>query len=140
MLRALLIAAAMSSASAEEIRGYVADVHDGDSITIGSARVRIAGIAAPYMDQPWGRASHGSLIMLCYREYARGTIRALHDDGTIVADITCGPYHAAAEQLVRGYAWPTDRQAEIISSPARHAHRGIWSDPSPTPPWLYRRK
>jgi len=52
---------ASSLASAELLTGTVTSVHDGDTITLntdsGAKKIRLAGIDAPEIKQPYGIAS-----------------------------------------------------------------------------------
>lgn len=38
---------------------------DGDTIVISGTHIRLAGIDAPEMDQPWGRKAKSAMIGLC---------------------------------------------------------------------------
>ena len=40
-------------------------VIDGDTIVIGDIRIRLAGIDAPELDQPWGKSAKFAMIRLC---------------------------------------------------------------------------
>jgi len=48
-------------------------VIDGDTIIINKTRIRLAGIDAPEMDQPWGHKAKWALVALC-----RGQIVTAH--------------------------------------------------------------
>ncbi len=50
---------------------------DGDTIRIGSTKIRLAGIDAPEEDQPWGRKSKWALLEIC-----RGQIITADLNGT----------------------------------------------------------
>ncbi len=50
-------------------------VVDGDTILIGEARIRLSGIDAPELDQPWGKKAKWELSQLCKGQ----TIRAVFD-------------------------------------------------------------
>ena len=52
--------------TADELTGRVIDVHDGDTITIlddqhNKHRIRLFGIDAPELNQPYGQASRKAL-------------------------------------------------------------------------------
>ncbi|MEK7876666.1 MAG: thermonuclease family protein, partial [Pseudomonadota bacterium] len=61
-----------------------------------------------------------------------------------LATVTCDGRDANAEQVRRGYAWTYTRFAPAgsplyaMQTEARTAHRGLWADPSPLPPWQWR--
>lgn len=47
-----------------QIRGR-AWVIDGDTIVVGKIKVRLAGIDAPELDQPWGRKAKWEMVCIC---------------------------------------------------------------------------
>ena len=47
-----------------EIKGK-AWVIDGDNIVIRNVKIRLAGIDAPELDQPWGRKARSAMIDIC---------------------------------------------------------------------------
>ena len=52
-------------------------VIDGDTIRIGSTKIRLAGIDAPEEDQPWGRKSKWAMYEIC-----KGQVITVELDGT----------------------------------------------------------
>jgi endonuclease YncB( thermonuclease family) len=153
LARAILAAGfvlAVSGPVRADFTAKVVRADDGGTITIATdreqARVRIAEIDAPDRAQPFGKASAQSLAGLCggktallagYRKDSRGRARAT---------VRCEGIDAGSEQLRRGLAW-ADRQAAPKDSPlnaleaeAKAARRGLWADPAPVPPWIWRRK
>ena len=71
--------------------------------------------------------------------------------GRTVAVVYVDGIDASLELLRQGLAWgytrylpeaPADIQASYrqAETAARAQHRGLWSDPSPVEPWLYRRQ
>ena len=58
------------------IRGK-AYVIDGDTIRIGSTKIRLAGIDAPEENEPWGRKSKWAMVEIC-----RGHVITVDLDGT----------------------------------------------------------
>jgi len=66
--------------------------------------------------------------------------------GRTVADVLLPDGGNVNQQLVReGWCWwyqkhaPKDLALEQSEQEAKEAKRGLWSDPDPIPPWLYRR-
>ena len=47
-----------------EIKGR-AWVIDGDTIAVNRVKIRLAGIDAPELDQPWGKKSKWEMVRLC---------------------------------------------------------------------------
>jgi len=128
----------------------VISVHDGDTLTVlidhHPLRVRLTDIDAPELRQSFGTRSRQSLSDLCFGKSAALDVRSHDRYGRTLAQVTCAGTDANAEQVRRGYAWIFTRYARAdsplytLQSEARAAHRGLWSDPAPTPPWHWRRK
>jgi len=61
-----------------------------------------------------------------------------------VARVKCDGVDANAEQVNRGMAWVYRRYARdhdlfVLEHGAKVGKRGLWTDPSPTPPWQWRK-
>jgi len=112
---------------------------EGDQIT-----VRLGGIDAPEKAQPFGQRSKHALSDLCYRQQATITPKAKDRYGRTVGDVECQGRDAGTEQVKAGMAWIYDRYAKgyeglyPLQDAARAAHLGLWSDPTPEPPWEWR--
>ena len=146
-LLTLLLAAFPSYAV---VSARVISVHDGDTLTVlidhRPVRVRLTDIDAPELGQPFGTRSRQSLLELCFGKSAALEVRNRDRYGRTLAQVTCAGTDANAEQVRRGYAWVYTRYARAdsplynLQSEARAAHRSLWSDPAPIPPWHWRRK
>ncbi|MFO0120834.1 MAG: thermonuclease family protein [Burkholderiales bacterium] len=145
------------------IEGRAIDVADGDTFVLlddlGKRwRVRLAGIDAPESSQPWADRSRQKL-----REW-------LSDERVLLAPIKTDPYGRLVARILvpsadpaservdaglmlveSGLAWHFKRYkadqspAEFAAfaeaeNRARQAHRGLWSEPDPEPPWAYRER
>lgn len=132
-----------------DTRGRVVSVHDGDTLTVlverRQVKVRLTDIDAPELRQPFGTRSKQSLAELCFGKIAALDVRGQDRYQRTVARVTCGGKDANAEQVRRGYAWTFIRYARpdspliAIENEARAAHRGLWQDSAPVPPWDWRR-
>lgn len=60
-------------------------VIDGDTIVIGDTRIRLAGIDAPELDQPWGNKAKFAMIALCKGQVVRAEVVEGDIYGRIVA-------------------------------------------------------
>ena len=133
-----------------DLNGFVVGVHDGDSITLLTddrrpVKIRAADIDAPELGQPFGNAAKQAMSELVYRK--RVTITGEHPDqyGRTVGRITVAGGTVANVEMVRqGMAWVyvrynQDRSLPAIEAQARAARRGLWADPEPIEPWLWRR-
>lgn len=142
-------------AAAEEIRGKVVAIADGDTLTILDARndqhrVRLAGIDAPEKNQPFGNQSKQNLSRLvaskaivadCYKidRYQRRICRVFLDGVDV-----------PLSQVTSGLAWwyryysneqtaqerETYERAESIAIASR---AGLWKDSNPVAPWDWRK-
>jgi len=144
----VLLLVAVSPALAD-ISGRVVSVHDGDTLTVlidqRQVRVRLTDIDAPELGQPFGTRSRQSLSDLCFGKTAALDVRGQDRYKRTLAHVTCSGTDANAEQVRRGYAWTYVRYARpdspllAIENEARAAHRGLWQDSAPVPPWDWRR-
>lgn len=132
------------------IIALIVGVSDGDTLTARPAngeqmKIRVAEIDAPESRQPYGAASKRSLSDLCFNVHAEILPQKTDRYGRTVARLTCRGEDASAHQVRTGMAWVfdryvTDRSLYLLQDEARAAGRGLWSEPSPTPPWEWRRR
>lgn len=136
--------------------GRVAAIADGDSFTLITddgrrIGVRIGGIDAPEKGQPHADQARDNLGRLL----ARGAleIEPLKTDpyGRQVARVRAHGEDVALSQIDAGLAWhfvryaadqaPDERERYARAQrEARQAGRGLWADPDPIAPWLYRQR
>lgn len=144
---ALLWAAAASPASWS---GKVVAVNDGDTLEILQARaavkVRLHGIDCPERGQPYGARARQAAAALAFGKMVE--VRPVTKDryGRIVAEVLLPDGSSLNETLVRqGYAWwfreyaPRDARLRLLEEKARDERLGLWADPNPIPPWLWRK-
>ena len=132
-----------------DVLARVVSVHDGDTLTVlierRQVKVRLTGIDAPELRQPFGTRSKQSLSELCFGKMASLDVRGRDRYRRPIAGVTCDGRDANAEQVRRGYAWTYTRYAparsplHAMQNEARAANRGLWTDPAPVPPWNWRR-
>ncbi len=140
--------AAGAGAASRELRGKVVKIRDGDSIDVlvgrTPVRVRVFGIDCPERGQPWSaRAKSFTADLVGNREV---TVRVVDRDryGRAVGDVVLADGRHLSHELLRaGLAWhyrrySNDDQLARLEAEARAARRGLWSEPSPVPPWRYR--
>jgi len=149
ILSAMLLIAADAVAEDQTITARVVGVHDGDTITAltddkRQLKVRLHGIDAPELGQPFGQASKRALSDLVF-----GKQVTLHTTGTdrykrTLAHVTVDDIEVDAQMIVTGHAWhykQYDHSATLdaAESTARAARRGLWADADAVPPWEWRR-
>jgi endonuclease YncB( thermonuclease family) len=133
----------------QNFTGRVVRVIDGDTISVltdrTEVRIRLAECDAPESSQPFGyRAKQFTSSLVFGRDVTvipQGTDRYHR---TIAHIITDQSLDVSTELIRAGLAWwyrQYSRNADlgILERQAREAHRGLWSEPSPTPPWEWRR-
>ena len=143
-------------AAAKVIHGRVVGVYDGDSVTVLDAqkkqyKIRLAGIDAPERAQAYGQKAKESLSDLVYGKSVDVEWSKQDRYGRIVGLITLAGVDINLEQIKRGMAWhykqyqneqsPEDRVAYAQSeSQARDKKLGLWRDPAPIEPTVFRQK
>jgi endonuclease YncB( thermonuclease family) len=143
-----------ASSFADVLLGRVVGVSDGDTITViddskQQFKIRLMGIDAPEKSQPFGNKSKTSLSDLVYLKVVEVTWSKHDRYGRIVGQVSVDGADVCLEQIKRGLAWhykqyqreqtQEDRvlysDAETI---ARKDHAGLWLDPLPVEPSIYR--
>lgn len=135
---------------ADTISGKVIAIADGDTLTILDSRntqtkVRLAAIDAPEKAQAFGNKSKQSLSEICFGKSASVEVLDIDRYKRWVGVVSCDGVRANDEQVKLGMAWVYREYANGFShlykleDEARQEKRGLWSDPSPTPPWEWRK-
>jgi endonuclease YncB( thermonuclease family) len=150
LLLFLLLAA---PAVARPFDARVLRVKDGDSVVVERVpqrrvmEIRLAGIDAPEMGQPWGIQSRDALRRMIGGKTVRVEVTDRDRYGRHVGRMWVGRTYVNAEMTRLGHAWAFARylpDAEIRAGheAARAAGRGLWSLPPadrlPPPTWRQR--
>jgi endonuclease YncB( thermonuclease family) len=137
---ALLLFVGATAAQATRIEGRVVRVKDGDSIMLArsdvkrTSEVRLAGIDAPELGQPWGIQARTALRRMVGGEQVVAQVTDRDRYGRLVARVWKGRTYVNAAMTEGGHAWAFDR---YLADPAiragqdeaRKAGRGLWSLP-----------
>jgi endonuclease YncB( thermonuclease family) len=148
----LLLAAA--TAHADTLTGVVIVVIDGDTVLFkpdhyhpasrAFHKVRLVGIDAPEASQPHGEAATRALREMALKQRATLEIVATDPYGRKLGWLSVGALRVNAELVRSGWAWASSRGVDdgmrVLQGEARHARRGLWQAPEPTPPWVWRRQ
>jgi endonuclease YncB( thermonuclease family) len=138
-------------AYAETINGTIDSVIKGDTITIISngkkIEIRLFGIDTPEKTQAFGQTARN----FTGGKASKGEIRVepitKDQESKIVAIVFVNGVNLNEQIVNQGFGW-VDRQhckesfcADWLKleSNAKAAHKGLWSDANPTPPWEYRK-
>ena len=151
-LLSLLLAVAGLPAAADTLAGRVVGVHDGDTLTLLVAgnqpvKVRLAGIDAPELSQPYGQQAKQALSALAFRKAARVESPGPDKYGRTLGVVMVGTVNVNAELVKQGAAWvyrsyPFPPELEGLEAQARAAKRGLWALPvdQRCPQWDWRHK
>lgn len=127
----------------------VVSISDGDTLTVvhdqQQVKIRLAEIDAPEKAQSFGSRAKQSLSDMCFGKTAEVSAQTRDRYGRTVARVRCDGIDANAEQVRRGMAWVYTKYSHDpvfppLEQEARAAHRGLWADPSPVPPWEWRHR
>jgi endonuclease YncB( thermonuclease family) len=109
-----------------------------------AVKIRLEGIDCPEMGQDFGTRAKRFTSSLVFgrdvqvKEYSRDRY------GRMVARVSLGGQDVSLEIIKAGLAWyykkySSDPALAEAEERARNAKQGLWSMPSPVPPWEYRR-
>jgi endonuclease YncB( thermonuclease family) len=154
LIVAVLLMTLTAPVWADELRGSVLAVVEGETLLLLAAdnsqhRIRLAGIDAPEKDQPFGDRSKQNLAKLTHGGGIRANCPKRDSYGWQVCKVYVRGQDIGLRQVYDGMAWwyrahaqdqsATDRQRYAREEyEAREGKRGLWADPSPTPPWEWR--
>jgi len=133
-----------------EFAGQVVGITDGDTLTVlhdGVAqRLRLNGIDCPETAQAYGRQAKDAASALLYGQLVMVHPHGQDRYGRILGDVRLRDGRNVNQELVRdGRCWwyrqyaAGDATLAELEAEARAAHRGLWADPHPSPPWEWRK-
>lgn len=139
--------------SGNTVRGRVLRVIDGDTFVLLDEQsrmlhIRLAGIDAPELKQPFGADARKALTSLALGKNAEAEIRK-RERGRFIARVHVDGADLSAELLRRGAAWhyeffaneqsTVEREEDArLQAAARVQSSGLWSDSNPVAPWTAR--
>jgi endonuclease YncB( thermonuclease family) len=144
----------IGSASAELLTGTVTSVHDGDSLTMQTGaeqmKIRLAGIDAPELKQPFGPESRDALRQSVLNQSVTVDTNKQDRYGRAVGKVLLNGEDVNLKQVSAGLAWVyTDYIKELsvddrekyraAETAANDAHIGLWQDEQPVAPWTFRK-
>ena len=142
------LSARVAAAADTEHQWRIVNVHDGDTVTALDAantqhRIRLEGIDAPELGQPFGRVARDRLADL-----AKGKTATIHGHGQdrygrLIASVEIGHEDMGRQLVAEGLAWhyarfSKDAALAAAEREARDAGKGLWGDREPVPPWEWR--
>ena len=148
-LTIFLVFSAATGLIADEIRGKVVSIADGDTITVLDAdkhqhKIRLEGIDAPEKKQAFGTKSRQKLGDLVAGKDV--TVQWTKKDrySRIVGHVYLGDRDIDLEMVKAGMAWhyrQYSKSTELAAAEAeaRKNRVGLWVDTNPVPPWEFRK-
>jgi endonuclease YncB( thermonuclease family) len=132
------------------ITGRVVAIADGDTVTVLDGnqqqhRIRLAGIDAPELGQPFGQAARDTTGTLCFNRLVTVRVQDTDRYGRLVGWIEADGQNVNHRLVHDGLAWhyqQYDKSATLdeLENDARANRRGLWSDPRAIPPWEWRKQ
>src|SRR5437867_2897534 len=128
----------------------VVSVLDGDIIAVKHSnraeRVRLNGIDCPEKGQAHGKRARQAASALVFGKEITLETHGLDKYGRTIADVILPDGTNVNHELVKeGRCWwyrkyaPGNVALEGLEKEARDAKKGLWADPAPVPPWVYRK-
>jgi endonuclease YncB( thermonuclease family) len=127
----------------------VVSTRDGDTFVVLDRRgkstvIRLEGVDCPEPGQPFSRAATNLTRQLVLNRDVHLRVLSTDRAGRLIARVTVEGKDVSLELVKAGLAWhytdfSSDRLLESAEKEARAVRRGIWSEPSPVPPWVARR-
>ena len=159
MKRYLLMALFVSvlshvDANAASLVGKVIEVNSGDAITISNlnrpVRVKLLGIDAPEMKQPFGDVAKKHLSDLVHDKSVIVEYHGIAADGSLTGRVLVENADVCAQMIRDGVAWFDFRNQDRLSATdrevyrqselaARNERRGLWQAENPMAPWEFVR-
>ena len=139
----------LSVPAAADIMGRVVRVYDGDTLEVIDSsdtpiRIRLQGIDAPEKGQAFSNISRKALSELVYGKTVRVVNEGVDQYQRVLGQVYVSDLWINREMVRKGMAWhykyfskdPRLSHSEIY---ARYSGLGLWADPEPTAPWIFRR-
>jgi micrococcal nuclease len=107
--------------------------------------VRLTGIDAPELKQDFGTASRKTLADLVFGKQVTVVDHGHDRYNRTLADIRIGRMWINFEMINRGMAWMYRAYSKdpVLNAAENGAHQlrsGLWAQPNPIPPWLFRKQ
>ncbi|MBT8410049.1 MAG: thermonuclease family protein [Alphaproteobacteria bacterium] len=104
-------------------------VIDGDTIVIARTKIRLAGIDAPELDQPWGQKSKWAMVAICKGEVITAELNGERSYDRLVGSCYLPDGRDIAAELVKqGLAldWPAFSKGKYRHLEPDGARRKLW--------------
>ena len=123
----------------------VVSVHDGDTLKLDDGRtIRLSGIDAPEIAQPYGIESRNLLRKLTRKKTIRIETCGKDRYGRMIGEIFVGKRSINRLVVSKGAAWwfrkyaPADTCLCVLEERASKHKSGLWKAPNLVAPWEWR--
>lgn len=141
----------LAQALPHRVHGTVTHVTDGDSVWVRPIsggeplEVRIQGIDAPEICQPWGPQAQAALAQQLEHQPVELDVRGRDDYGRTLARVHWMGHDVGAMLVGNGLAWSYRWRGragpyDALQEQARNARQGLWSQGRAEPPRNFRRR
>ena len=125
----------------------VIKIYDGDTITTLTSqkekiKIRLYGIDAPELKQPFGKASKRHLIDLISNKSLKINEKGKDKYGRTLAVLYNGDQDINAQMVIDGYAWAYDKFSKdyvAFQKDAQSLKKGLWIDKNIVRPSDFRK-
>lgn len=124
----------------------VVSVHDGDTLKLDDGRtIRLSGIDAPEITQPYGIESRDLLRKLTRKKTIRIETHGNDRYGRNIGEIFVGKKSINRAMVRRGASWwfrkyaPKDTYLRTSEARARKQRNGLWKSHNAVAPWVWRK-
>lgn len=133
-----------------DLTGRVVRVADGDTISVLDAnnkqhKIRLYAIDSPEWHQAHGKTAKRALVKLVDGQSVGIVVVDTDNYGRTVGTVYRGDSNVNLDLVAAGHAWwyrsiaPHERALANAEQQARDNKLGLWSEPEPVPPWVWRR-
>jgi endonuclease YncB( thermonuclease family) len=138
-----------STTASADFTGLVVSILDGDTITVlkdsEEEVIRLNGIDCPEKNQVYGNKARQFTSNRALNTVVRVEAKEVDRDGRTIADVILADGTNLNRELVKeGLAWwffkySKDEMLRALEMDARDGKRGLWANPLPMPPWVFRK-
>lgn len=125
-------------------------VYDGDTVKLrdadGEFKLRIKDIDAPERNQAYGKKARRAVMKLCKSKDTLVTVKLFGMDKyqRYLGRMQCNNIDVSLYLAEQGLAWFDPKYSsdlEILQAQkiAQQNKVGLWQEPNPVPPWVWRR-
>jgi len=149
MVLTLLVVLTIPLSVFADFFGSVISVYDGDTLTVlhdGKKEViRLNGIDCPEKNQAYGNNARRFTADRVLNAVVTVETKEVDRDGRTIADVILADGTNLNRELIKqGLAWwffkySHDDALRALEMEARDGKRGLWGNPLPMPPWVFRK-